>query len=325
MRQAGRYLSGYRAVRKEYSIIEVCKTPSVCEEVTLMPVAELGVDAAVMFADIMLPLEGIGVDYRIEENLGPIISDPIRSDDDVEKLKIFDANRDVPYVIEAIHRVRSRLESNHALIGFSGAPFTIASYLIEGQPSRDFAKTKRLMFDDMDAWRLLMAKLSEMVSEYLCAQIAAGVDAVQLFDSWIGALSARDYEEFVAPFVRSIFDRLNKEFSETPKIHFGTNTLHLLKVMKEKIGGDVYSIDWRTPIASARELLGAKVAVQGNLDPVVFLSRDKEFIVERCRRVLEDNDSAPGHIFNLGHGMLRDTPVENAKLAVTYVHEETRR
>ncbi|HZW57628.1 MAG TPA: uroporphyrinogen decarboxylase [Nitrososphaerales archaeon] len=327
MRQAGRYLPGYRDIRREYSVLDVCKTPKVCEQVTLMPVKELGVDAAVMFADIMLPLEGMGVDFRIEENIGPMISNPVANVKDVERLHGFDPKKHVPFVLEAIRGVASTLKATtrNALVGFSGAPFTIASYLIEGQPSRDFTKTKKMMFDDREAWNLLMSKLTEMISDYLCEQIESGVDAVQLFDSWVGALASADYERYVAPFVRQIFERVHREHPETPKIHFGTNTFHLLRVMKEKAAGaEAFSIDWRIPIHEARQFLGGDVAIQGNLEPAVLLSQDRDgFIAERVRQVLDDNAGASGYIFNLGHGMLRSTPVENAKFAVEYVHSHT--
>ncbi len=325
MRQAGRYLPGYREVRAKYSVLEIAKTPSACELVTLMPIKELGVDAAVMFADIMLPLEGMGVDFSIEENVGPIISNPITDIDEVEKLREFDPQIDVPYVLEAIKRVRARLdETDHALVGFSGAPFTIASYLIEGQPSRDFTKTKNLMFDKPEVWNLLMAKLTDMISKYLSAQIKSGADAVQLFDSWVGTLAPTDYNEFVAPYVKRIFNYVASEHPDTPKIHFGTNTFHLLKAIKENAGVDVFSIDWRTPINNAREILGNEIAIQGNLEPAVLLSRDREgFITKRTQQVLDNNADSKGHIFNLGHGILRETPVENAKFVVDYVHKNS--
>jgi uroporphyrinogen decarboxylase len=326
MRQAGRYLPGYREIRKKYHVLEIAKSPALCEQVTLMPVTELGVDAAVMFADIMLPLEGMRVSFRIEEDIGPIIANPISNMQDVEMLREFDAKRDVPYVLEAIKRVKSKLdETEHALVGFSGAPFTIASYLIEGRPSRDFARTKRMMFADPDAWFLLMSKLSDMVSTYLSAQIDAGADVVQLFDSWVGALSPSDYEEYVAKFTKRIFGRVKSEHPNTPRIHFGTNTFHLLKSMKND-GGDVFSVDWRTSIKEAREILGKKMAIQGNLEPAVLLSPDREgFIAKRTQRVLDDSGGEWGHVFNLGHGILRDTPVENARSVVEYVHNNTRR
>ncbi|SRR5579875_1090166 len=322
MRQAGRYLPGYLEVRKDHSVLEIAKTPALCEAITVMPVRELGVDAAVMFADIMLPLEGMGVEFRIEENLGPVISDPIRGLADVERLRPFDAARHVGFVLEAISRVKSKLPDN-ALVGFSGAPFTIASYLIEGQPSRDYTKTKRMMFDDQQAFKLLMSKLSDMIGSYLCAQIKAGADAVQLFDSWVGTLSLQDYVNYVAPFVREIFERVKREQPGVPRIHFGTNTFHLLESMKND-GGNVYSIDWRTPIRRARSVLGQRAVIQGNLEPAVLLSHDREgFIAKRTQEVLDDNGGAPGHVFNLGHGILRDTPPENARFVAKYVHEHS--
>jgi uroporphyrinogen decarboxylase len=324
MRQAGRYLPGYMEVRKSHTIIEICKTPKICEEVTLMPVVELGVDAAVMFGDIMLPLEGIGVDFHIEENLGPVIRNPIRGREDADRLRKFSASKDVPFMLEAIARVKSRLaKQGTALLGFSGAPFTIASYMIEGQATREFTRTKKLMFDDSDTWRILMSKLTEMVSDYLCAQIESGVDAVQLFDSWIGTLTAMDYEKFVFPFVAEIFKRVKNEYPHAPTIYFGTNTFHLLNSMR-KAGGDVLSIDWRTPINTARQILGKSTSVQGNLEPAVLLSNDIDgFIKERTQAVLDDNDERPGHVFNLGHGILRETPVPNAKFVVDYVHKNS--
>lgn len=323
MRQAGRFLPGYREIREKYSIIELCKNPQACEQVTLMPVKELGVDAAIIFADIMLPLEGIGVDFRIEENIGPVMGKPIQKREDVDHLHSFDPKRDTPFTLEAISRVESKLrESNSALIGFSGAPFTIASYLIEGKASRDFTKTKKMMFDDTETWNTLMSRLADMISDYLCAQVEAGVDAVQLFDSWVGALSAADYEKYIAPFVHKIFSRVKRESPDSPAIHFGTNTGHLLKSMNNA-GGDVLSIDWRTPISTARQILGKSVAIQGNLDPTVLLSDDNGFLKNRTQGVLDDNDGKLGHIFNLGHGILPNTPVENARFVVNYVHENS--
>ncbi len=266
-----------------------------------MPVKELGVDAAVMFSDIMLPLEGIGVDFRIEENLGPVIAKPIRGRGDADRLSEFNAARDIPFMLDAIARVKSRLkQTGTALIGFSGAPFTIASYMIEGQASREFTKTKKLMFDDTETWKILMSKLTEMISDSLCAQIEAGVDVVQLFDSWVGALTAADYEEFVAPFVAKIFKRVKSEYPNTPTIHFGTNTFHLLKPMK-RAGGDVFSIDWRTPISTARKILGKSTGIQGNLEPAVLLSNDVNgFIKQRTQAVLDDNAGNGGPRFQPG-------------------------
>jgi uroporphyrinogen decarboxylase len=322
MRQAGRYLPGYKAVRKDLSVIDICKTPQVCKQVTLMPIHELGVDVAVMFADIMLPLEGIGIKFRIEESIGPMISNPISSREDAETLTTFDAKRDVPFVLEAIGQVKTSLEGKTALVGFSGAPFTIASYLIEGQPSRDFTKTKKLMFNDKEAWDALMTRLTDTISDYLSAQIKAGVDAVQLFDSWVGALCKEDYLRFVLPHVSMIFKRMRSDNPDIPTIHFATNSAHLLESMRQA-GGEIFSIDWRTPISQARSILG-KVGIQGNLEPAVLLSNDRNgFISNRTQMVLDDNAGKVGHIFNLGHGILRDTPVENAKFVVDYVHEHS--
>ena len=323
MRQAGRYLPGYREIRRTHSLLEIAKTPTLCEEVTIMPVIELNVDAAVIFADIMLPLEGLGVDFKIEENLGPVISNSINTIEDVEKLRPFDPAKHVAYLLQAISGVKSKIP-NVGLVGFAGAPFTIASYMIEGQPSRDFTKTKKMMFNDPDTFKALMSKLSEMISEYLCAQIKAGADAVQLFDSWIGALSLEDYRTFVAPFVEDIFSQVKKEHPETPRIHFGTNTSHLLCAMKGH--SDVFSIDWRISLSDTREILGDRVSIQGNLEPAVLLSEDLQgFIAKRTQEVIDDNGGNPGHIFNLGHGILKDTLPENAKFVVKYVHDHSLR
>lgn len=324
MRQAGRYLPGYRAIRKKYSVIEICKNPQVCKAITLMPVEQLGVDAAVIFADIMLPLEGMGVNFRIEENVGPLITNPVTSLEKAERLKILETKRDIPYVLDSITEVKKTLDrSKTALIGFSGAPFTIASYLIEGQPSRDFTRTKKLMYDQEDAWAILMEKLTTTISEYLNAQIQAGADAVQLFDSWVGALSVDDYQQFVFPYVARIFKNLRKDHSDVPAIHFATNSTHLLQVM-QKAGGNVFSIDWKTSISGARKLLGKSVGIQGNLEPAVLLSESRNnFIKRKTQNVLDDNGGELGHIFNLGHGILRETPVQNAKYVVNYVHKES--
>jgi uroporphyrinogen decarboxylase len=324
MRQAGRYLPEYRELHVKYSVLDICKMPELCKEVTLMPVKQLGVDSAIMFADIMLPLEGMGVKFHIIENLGPVIVSKIRDISAAEELKKFEAKRDVPYVLEGIKIVKEGLkETDTALIGFSGGPFTIASYLIEGQASRDYTNTKNLMYNDKQTWLILMEKLSSMISDYLSAQIEVGVDVVQLFDSWIGVLSDSDYVEFVAPFAKQIFSRLSHDYPDVPKIHFGTNTSHLLKSMKEKVGGDVFSVDWRIPIRSASEILGKDISIQGNLEPAVLLSNEKDFISRRVNEVLEQAEDLDGHIFNLGHGVLRETPVENAKFTVDYVHSHT--
>lgn len=323
MRQAGRYLSGYKEIRASHSIIEICKTPSICETVTVMPVKELGVDAAVMFSDIMLPLEGIGIKFEIEENIGPVIQNPLRSSEDVRSLGTFNPSQQMPFFSESIRRVKEHLQpTKQAVIGFSGAPFTLASYIVEGRPSRDFTQVKKLMYSDKVAWDALMSKLADIVFDYLAFQIGAGVDIVQIFDSWVGALSAYDYAEFVAPYTGSILDRLRSDFPDTPTIHFGTNTAHLLGEIYRIASSNVFSLDWRISISEARKILG-KSGVQGNLDPVVLLCADRDFISKRVQRVIDDNQGEKGHIFNLGHGILKDTPVENARYVVNYVHENT--
>lgn len=324
MRQAGRYLPSYREIRKKYSVIEICKNPRVCKTVTLMPVEQLGVDAAVMFADIMLPVEGMGINFRIEENVGPLIMNPVTSLEHAERLDIFETKRDAPYVLESISEVKKGLERlNIALIGFSGAPFTIASYLIEGQASRDFIRTKKLMYNQKDVWTVLMEKLTATISEYLSAQIKAGVEVVQLFDSWVGALSVDDYEHFVFPYIAKIFKGLAKDHPDVPSIHFATNANHLLPLM-HKAGAKVFSIDWKTSISETRRILGKSIGIQGNLEPAVLLSNSRSnFIRRKTQKVLDDNDGELGHIFNLGHGILRETPVQNARFVVDYVHRNS--
>jgi uroporphyrinogen decarboxylase len=326
MRQAGRYLPRYREIRKDRTVLEICKVPSLCSEVTLLPLTELGVDAAIIFADIMLPLEGIGVSFNIREDLGPVVLNPVRTVDDVEKLRKFDAIKHVPYLIEAIRRTKQRLDYyKAALIGFSGAPFTLASYLIEGSHSLDYAETRRLMYNNPEIWHLLLKKLSDIITDYLLSQIEAGVDSVQLFDSWVGVLSAKDYSEYVAPHTESIFKAIKKLHPEIPTIYFGTANIHLLHVMK-KVGGDVLSLDWRIPISEAHKMLGDGIAIQGNLDPAVLLSDQKEkerFIASKVQQVLDEARELSGHIFNSGHGILKRTPVENVKFVVKYVHSNT--
>ena len=323
MRQAGRFLPDYRHIRSKYSLIEICKTPSVCETVTVMPVKELGVDAAIIFSDIMLPLESLGVRFNIEENVGPVIENPIRSSKDFDSWATFDAEEQLPFVSQSIKRVKEHLEpTKHALIGFSGAPFTLASYLVEGRSSRDFALTKQMMYSDKGSWESMMEKLADMVSDYLALQIRAGADIVQLFDSWAGALSISDYVEYVSPYTAKILKRIKTDHPDTPTIHFGTNTYHLLEKMYHIAETDVFSIDWRVPISDARKVLG-NISIQGNLEPAVLLSADLDFVASRTQRVIDDNQGEKGHIFNLGHGILRETPVETARFVVDYVHKNT--
>ena len=316
MRQAGRYMAEYRAIREKYSLIEICHHPEIAAEVTLQPVKALGVDVAILFADILLPAIPLGVGLEFAKGEGPVLQNPVRTMDDVKKLRPVDPESDLGYVMEAIRILRGQL-SGVPLIGFCGAPFTVASYIIEGGSSREFLKTKSMMYSAPDVWHALMEKLSVVLSDYLVAQIRAGAQAVQVFDSWVGALSPADYEEFVLPYSQKILQNAKKE--NVPVIHFGTNTTTLLPLMK-RAGGDVIGLDWRIPLDDGWKLLGDEVAVQGNLDPtILFAPRDE--IKKRVHDVLKRANGKPGHIFNLGHGILQHTPVDNVKAVVDMVHE----
>jgi uroporphyrinogen decarboxylase len=318
MRQAGRSFAAYRTLRERYGILELAKTPDLCAEVTLMPVRELGVDAAVMFADIMLPLEPMGVGLRIEPEVGPIIDDPIRSAHDVARLRAFDPS-EVSFTLDAIRLVRRELDGRAGVIGFSGAPFTLACYLIEGRPSRDFAMAKAFMYREPAAWHDLMSRLSEMIVAYLRAQVEAGADVVQLFDSWVGGLGPSDYREFVQPHVRGIFSAL----ADVPTIHFGTGTAALLESMADA-GGDVIGLDHRISLADAWQRLGYDRGVQGNLDSARLLA-GWEATRTGALAVLAEAASRPGHVFNLGHGVLPQTDTDLLRRLVDLVHEQTAR
>jgi uroporphyrinogen decarboxylase len=321
MRQAGRCLDEYRELRKRYDILTMAKTPELCAQVTLMPVKEFGVDGAVLYADIMLPLEGMGVSLEIQPEIGPIIHNPIRTMPDVEALRIIDAEESTPFVMEAIRLVRRELEGKQAVIGFSGAPFTLACYLIEGRPSRDYALAKSLMYGQPEIWHALMNKLTEVVSRYMLAQISAGVDVVQLFDSWVGALGPSVYRRYVQPYSQRIFEAIKQ--TGTPSIHFGTGTASLLELMTEA-GGDIISIDWRMDLDTAWARIGYDHGIQGNLDPTLLLT-PWDVIEEGMHDVLQRAANRPGHIFNLGHGVLADTPPQMLRRLVDAVHESTKR
>jgi uroporphyrinogen decarboxylase len=316
MRQAGRSFAAYRRLRERYGILELAKTPELCAEVTLMPVRELGVDAAVLFADIMLPLEPMGVGLRIEPEVGPIIDRPIRSAAHVAALRPFDPAQ-VSFTFDAIHLVRRELGGSAGVIGFSGAPFTLACYLIEGRPSRDYAVAKSFMYREPAAWHDLMERLSSMVARYLRAQVAAGAEVVQLFDSWVGGLGPADYAAFVQPHVRRIFAALD----EVPTIHFGTGTTAILELMAEA-GGDVIGIDHRVALADAWRRVGYDRGIQGNLDAARVLA-GWEATEAGARAVLAEADGRPGHIFNLGHGVLPDSDTALLRRLVDFVHEQT--
>jgi len=321
MRQAGRCLAEYRELRKRYDILTMAKTPELCAQVTLMPVKEFGVDAAVLYADIMLPLEGMGVSLEIQPDIGPIIHNPIRNMQDVKALRIVDAEEATPFVMQAIRLVRRELEGKQAVIGFSGAPFTLACYLIEGRPSRDYALAKSLMYGQPDIWHALMHKLTEVMSRYLLAQVSAGANAVQLFDSWVGALSPSVYRQFVQPYSQRIFETIKQ--TGTPAIHFGTGTASILELMAEA-GGDIISIDWRMDLDTAWERIGYDRGIQGNLDPTLLLT-PWNVIEKGMQDVLQRAANRPGHIFNLGHGVLADTPPDMLRRLVDAVHNSTKR
>jgi len=318
MRQAGRFLPEYRKIREKYDIISICKNPELSAQVTMLPVTALGVDAAIIFADIMIPLEAMGVGFEIKEGLGPVVTSPIVNLESANSLTELNAKSELFFVLEAIRLAKRTLEV--PLIGFSGAPFTLASYLIEGKPTRDFIKTKAMMYREPKVWYLLMDKLATAMGAYLRAQVEAGVDVVQLFDSWAGCLSPQDYHQYVLPYSQQILKNL--ESTGVPRIHFGTGTSTLLEEMKQA-GGDVFGVDWRIPIDVAWERLGYDVGIQGNLDPVVLLA-DFELAKSQTREILERTKGRPGHIFNLGHGMLPDTPPERAAEIVKFVHDATR-
>jgi uroporphyrinogen decarboxylase len=315
MRQAGRSLPEYRKLREKWTLVDIVAQPELCAEVTLQPVRRLGVDAAVMFADIMLPLRGMGVDFDLVENVGPVIARPIASAADVEKLAVPPGEGAAPQVITAVRQVVA--ESPVPVIAFSGAPFTLASYLIEGRPSRDFARVKAFMYSEPAAFDRLLAKLSATMVGYLQAQVAAGASAVQIFDSWVGALAIEDYETRVLPHTRSIFEAL--ESLRVPRIHFGTDTAALLEPIAST-GPDVVSLDWRVQLDAGWKRVGHDRGIQGNLDPAVLLG-PPELVRDRVRDVLRRAGGRPGHIFNLGHGVLPSTPLENLQLLVETVHE----
>jgi uroporphyrinogen decarboxylase len=321
MRQAGRCLAEYRELRQRYDILTMAKTPDLCAQVTLMPVTAFGVDAAVMFADIMLPIEKMGVSLEIEPEVGPIIHNPVRTMRDVAALRVITPEADVSYVMAAIRLVRRELEGKQALIGFSGAPFTLACYLIEGRPSRDYAMAKALMYGQPDVWHALMDKLTEVVARYLVAQIRAGADVVQLFDSWVGSLGPSVYRRFVQPYSRRIFAAVKE--TGAPAIHFGTGAASLLELMTEA-GGDVISVDWRVDLDAAWARIGYDHGIQGNLDPTLMLT-PWEVIKQGMHDILRRAASRPGHIFNLGHGVLAPTDPDLLRRLVDTVHEATAR
>lgn len=321
MRQAGRCFQEYRQLREKYEILTIARTPELSAQVTLLPVKQLRVDAAVMFADIMLVLDGMGLPYHIAPETGPIIPSPVRTAEDVDSIRVVDAEEGTPYVIEAVKLIKEQLKGEAALVGFSGSPFTLACYMIEGRPSRTYDVAKGFMFSNPVLWHRFMEKVTEVVVRYLRGQVQAGIEVAQLFDSWVGVLSPQQYLEYVFPYSKRIFEEIGS--LGIPTIHFGTGNASLLELMANT-GCDVLSLDWRVPLDHAWERIGYDRGVQGNLDPAVLVA-SFDVVREETLDVLRRAQGHQGHIFNLGHGVLPQTnPADLARL-VELVHEETNR
>lgn len=319
MRQAGRVLPEYRRIKERFSLLEISGQPELCAEVTLQPLARMPLDAAILYADIMTPVAGIGVDLEIKAEVGPVIAHPVRTRAGVERLRALDPEADVPHVLETLRLVKNALQPHQALIGFAGAPFTLASYLIEGRGTRTFVETKRLMYGAPDIWHDLMTRLAANTATYLKAQVTAGAEIVQIFDSWAGALAPNDYREFVAPYSARIIAEVRA--AGAPIIHFAMGASTYLHQIRDA-GADVIGIDWHIPLDDAWEAVGRERAVQGNLDPAVLLG-PWDRVAERARDVLFRAGGRPGHIFNLGHGLHPGIPVENVERLVEFIHRES--
>ncbi len=316
MRQAGRYMEEYRRLRERYSLLELCRTPELAAEVTMQPIRRFDLDAAIIFADILLPLGALGVPFHFAKGEGPVLEKPVQEASDVDRLDVADAEERLAFVYQAIELVRSHLEPDVGLIGFAGAPFTVASYLIEGGHSRHFVRTKLFMYEQPEAWHALMTKLSDVTLRYLLRQAKAGAQLVQLFDSWVGILGREDYIRYVMPYSGRILQTLQQ--SGIPTVHFGTGTGSMLDLM-QRAGGTVTGVDWRVDLKDVWALLGDKTVLQGNLDPVVLLGSAGS-IREAVLRILEQTHGRP-HIFNLGHGILPETPPENVEIAIQQVRK----
>lgn len=314
MRQAGRYQKEYREVRKKHTLEDICRIPEVCTEVTLLPIQQFGFDAAIVFSDIMIPLQPMGMDFEYKPGIGPVIHNPIRSKGDVDKLRNLDLGKDLQYTGKSLQMLKQELDV--PCIGFVGGPFTLASYMLEGGPSKSYANMKSFMYGETESWHILMKKLADNMADYLLFQVENGAMAVQIFDSWVGSLSLEDYHEFVFPHMQEMVAYL-KSKTEVPIILFGTNTAHLLSDFK-KTGADVIGIDWKTNLPDAWKQLNREVAVQGNLDPTLLFA-DLPLLEKRTNILLDSVAGKPGYIFNLGHGILPKTPVENVKAVVDMV------
>ena len=319
MRQAGRYMASYRAIRERHTLLDICRHPELAAEVTLQPVDAIEIDAAILFSDLLLPLDPMGIPFDFVAGEGPVIDPPVRSIERIDRLRQFEPREDLAHVLDTIRLLRIRLADRVPLIGFAGAPFTLASYAIEGGPSNNYARTKALMYGEPAAWHRLADRLASVVADYLTAQIEAGAQAVQVFDSWVGALSPRDYREFALPHTRKIFASV--EPLGVPTLHFGTGTTTLLSEMREA-GGDVIGLDWRIPLDAGWAQIGFDRAVQGNLDPTLLLGPAHRML-RGAQDVLRRAAGRPGHIFNLGHGILPSTDLQQVQTLARYVHQQT--
>ncbi len=322
MRQAGRFLPEYRQLRQQHPMLEMIKTPELAVEVTLQPLRRFDLDAGIIFADILPPIEALGIQVEFVRGEGPSIQQPVRSVADVERLRTPTPEEIAPYTQDAIRLAARELADRVPLIGFSGAPFTLAAYLVEGGSSHDYARAKRLMYDEPAAWHSLMGKLAHLVGSYFQAQVRAGAQALQMFDSWVGVLSPADYREFVLPYSRQALEMAKA--SGVPVIHFTTGTTGMLETIREA-GGDVIGIDWRVDLGSAWYRLGPEVGIQGNLDPITLMSAPLPVLRERAAEILRQAAGRPGHIFNLGHGVLPETPIEHVRELVDFVHQQSKR
>ncbi len=319
MRQAGRYMANYRALRERHTLLELCRQPELAAEVTMQPIEAIEVDAAILFSDLLLPLEPMGIPFDFVKGEGPVIDPPVRSVERIGQLRRFEPRESLAHVLDTIRLLRTRLGDRAPLIGFAGAPFTLASYAIEGGPSSNYARTKALMYGEPDSWHRLADTFATVVADYLVAQIEAGAQAIQVFDSWVGALSPRDYREFALPHTQKIFETVQP--LGVPTLHFGTGTSTLLPAMREA-GGDVIGLDWRIPLDTGWERVGEDRAVQGNLDPTLLLG-PVERMLRGASEVLRLAQGRPGHIFNLGHGILPNTNLEHVQTLARFVHQQT--
>jgi uroporphyrinogen decarboxylase len=320
MRQAGRYMADYRALRERYSLLQICREPELAVAVTMQPLEVIDVDAAILFSDLLLPFTPLGLDFDFVKGEGPAVENPIRSAADVERLRRFDPRVELAHVLETIRLLRHELRDRVPLIGFGGAPYTLAAYAIEGGPSTTYARTKAFMYAQPQAWHRLCERFSSLIADYMQAQVDAGVQAIQIFDSWAGALSRADYREFALPHTRAIFERLAG--AGVPLIHFGVGTTAILSDLAEA-GGDVIGVDWRLPLDEAWEIIGSDRGIQGNLDPTLLFAPEERMFAS-ADEVLRRAGGRPGHIFNLGHGVLPSTPLERVQALAQHVHRTDR-